>query len=148
MGELFSTFGLDVRLLVIQSVNFGITLLVLWYFLYRPLLKIMAERKEKIAKGVQDAEEAERTRKSTEDARSGILTSAEQEAANLMDRAVGEGKDERAKIVKMAQERSDALVADARAEALELQRKALQDSEKEVTRMAILAAEKILSTQK
>lgn len=148
MGELFSTFGLDVRLLVIQSINFGITLLVLWYFLYRPLLKIMAERKEKVAKGVHDAEEAEKVRKATEDARSGILTSAEQEAVNLMDRAVGEGKDERAKIIKMAQERSDALVADARAEALELQRKALKDSEKEVTRMAILAAEKILSTQK
>lgn len=147
MGELFATFGIDVRLLIIQAINFGITLVVLWYFLYRPLLRVIAERKEKVAKGVADAEAAEVLRSETEKARSGILSEAEQKAQGVVERAVVEGKDERGRIVKAAQERSDIIVADARKEAEELQRRALADSEKDVARIAILAAEKILSKQ-
>lgn len=147
MGELFATFGIDARLLIIQAVNFGITLIVLWYFLYRPLLRVIAERKQKIAKGIADASEAEVLRNKTESARANILSKAERDAEGLMDRATLEGKDERAKIIKTAQERSDAMLEDARAEALELQRRAQADTEKDVARLAILAAEKILQTK-
>ncbi|MES2135131.1 MAG: F0F1 ATP synthase subunit B [Patescibacteria group bacterium] len=147
MGELFDTFGIDVRLLIIQAVNFGITLVVLWYFLYRPLLRVIGERKEKIAKGIVDAEAAETLRTETEGARAGVLSQAERDAQGLVERATLEGKDERAKIIKTAQDRSDAMLADAKKESIEMQRRALAESEKEMTRLAILAAEKILRKQ-
>lgn len=147
MGELFATFGLDVRLLVIQAVNFGITLVILWYFLYRPLLRIIGERKEKIAKGVRDAEAAAFAVTEIEEKRTSMLSAIEREAQGLVERATLEGKDERAKIIKTAQERSDAILADAKAEAVEMQRRALAESEKEMTRLAVLAAEKILRKQ-
>jgi len=147
MGELFATFGLDVRLLVIQAVNFGITLVILWYFLYRPLLRIIGERKEKIVKGVRDAEAAALAVTEIEEKRTSMLSATEREAQGLVERATLEGKDERAKIIKTAQERSDAILADAKAEAVEMQRRALAESEKEMTRLAVLAAEKILRKQ-
>lgn len=147
MGELFSTFGIDVRLLVIQAVNFGITLLVLWYFLYRPLLRVIAERKEKIAKGIADAEAAARAASEIEGKRASMLAATEREAEGLVERAQAEGKEERTKIIKTAQERSDAMLADAKKEAIEMQRRALSESEKDVTRLAVLAAEKILRKQ-
>ena len=46
--------------------------------------------------------------------------------------------------MKNAQERSETLLADARAQAQEAKRRALADSEKDIARMAVLAAEKIL----
>jgi len=144
MAQLFATFGVNVNLLVIQAVNFGITLAVLAYFLFRPLMKILGERKEKIAKGVADADAAAQTKKETENARSGIISGAEREAEKIVNAAVVEGKDERSHIVKSAQERSDSLLADARTQAEELQRRALAESQKDVARMAVLAAEKIL----
>ena len=147
MGELFSTFGLDVRLLIIQAVNFGITLVILWYFLYRPLLRIISERKEKIAQGIHDAEAAALAVTEIEEKRISMLSATEREAQGLVERATLEGKDERAKIIKTAQERSDAMLADAKKEAVEMQRRALAESEKEMTRLAVLAAEKILRKQ-
>lgn len=144
MEALLSTFGIDWRLIVIQAVNFAAVLAVLYFFLFTPLLKMLAERKEKIAKGIADAEAAERTRQEIDASRTGILSAAEREAEGVVARAVDEGKGERTAIVKNAQERSEALLAEARAQAEEAKRKALADSEKDVARMAVLAAEKIL----
>ena len=144
MEALLSTFGIDWRLIVIQTVNFAVVLAVLYFFLFKPLLKMLAERKEKIAKGIADAEAAERVRLEIDASRSGILSAAEREAEGVVARAVEEGKGERTAMVKNAQERSEALLAEARAQAEEAKRKALADSEKDVARMAVLAAEKIL----
>lgn len=144
MAELFSAFGIEWNLLLAQAVNFGIVLGALTFFLYKPVMKILAERQEKIAAGLRDAEAAAKAVAETEGKRAEILGTAEREAEGLLGRAVVEGKDERARIVKSAQDRSDAMLADARAEAAELQRRALAETEKDVTRLAILAAEKIL----
>lgn len=144
MEALLSTFGIDWRLIVIQAVNFAAVLAVLYFFLFKPLGKMIALRQGKVAKGVADAEAAAQTRAEIDASRAGVLSAAEREAESVVGRAVEEGKGERAEIVKDAQKRSDSLMTDARAQAEELRRKALADSEKDIARMAVLAAEKIL----
>jgi F-type H+-transporting ATPase subunit b len=147
MGALFATFGINVNLLVIQAVNFGITLVVLWWFLYRPLIKIIEERKAKIAKGIDDAAAAAASRAATDAEKSGIISKAEKEAEAVVNRAAEEGKKERAAIVKAAQERAEVTLRDAEAQSAEARRQALKDSDKEIVQTAILAAEKILATK-
>jgi F-type H+-transporting ATPase subunit b len=144
MGQLFATFGINPTLLLTQAVNFAAAMFVLWYFLYKPLLKVLAERREKIAKGVADAEAAAKAKEETEKERSGILSAAEKEAEAVVARATEEGKTEGRALVKNAQGQSDTILADARAQAEELKRTALSQSEKDIARMAVLAAEKIL----
>src|SRR3954468_19539365 len=60
MSQLFAAFGIDWRLLLIQALNFGLLLVVLSYFLYKPIMRIIDERREKIAEGVRTAEAASR----------------------------------------------------------------------------------------
>ena len=147
MESLLSVFGVDWKLLIVQGVNFLVLLGGLSYFLYRPVMKMLGERAAKIEKGVKDAEAAEQAAKETESARAVILTDANKDAERVLVRAETEAKKERGEIVKAAQERSDVLLAEARAQALELERQALLKSEKEIARMAILTAEKILEKQ-
>lgn len=74
MGELFSTFGINGKLLLMQSVNFGLLLLVLWKFVYRPVLTMIDERREKIAEGVRIAEAADqRLAAQGQDGRQGLV---------------------------------------------------------------------------
>ncbi|OGG43171.1 hypothetical protein A2841_01675 [Candidatus Kaiserbacteria bacterium RIFCSPHIGHO2_01_FULL_48_10] len=147
MESLLSVFGVDWKLLIAQTINFLILFAGLSYLLYRPVMKMLAERQATIAKGVKDAEAAALAAKETEAARSGIITEANKNAEAIVSRAEAEGKKERVEIVHAAQERSDALLAEARAQATELERQALLKSEKEIARAAILAAEKILEKQ-
>ena len=58
MNELLSAFGIDWRLLIINSINSGLMLFVLWYFLYGPITRMLESRRQKIAEGLRDAEEA------------------------------------------------------------------------------------------
>lgn len=147
MEKILEVFGIDWRLLLAQGVNFTILLVGLSYFLYKPVLKILREREKKIAEGVKAAEIAEQAAKDNQAARDSIVTVAHHEAESIVARAGEEGKRERNEILKSAQGRADSVVKDARAQAEELKRHAAKESEKEVARVAILAAEKILKEQ-
>ena len=144
MSELFSAFGIEWKLLLAQAVNFGIVLVALTYFLYKPILRILEERRTKIEHGVKAAEEAERAAKANREARESIVTAAQKEAESIVMRAADEGKRVREETVKSGQARAEGILRDAEAQAEELKRHTLREQEKDIVRAAILAAEKIL----
>jgi F-type H+-transporting ATPase subunit b len=59
MLELAEKLGLDWKLLLSQAVNFLVLLALLRQFAYKPLLKILKERRAKIEEGLAKAKEAE-----------------------------------------------------------------------------------------
>jgi F-type H+-transporting ATPase subunit b len=144
MQQLFAAFGLNVSLLIAQAINFAIVLVALRYFLYTPVLKMIKERQELIAKGVADAQLAgEKLSQADNEAKSRVSV-AETEAGAIVATARDAASAEKARILKEAEARAQAVAADAQARALETAAKAQRESEKEIARTAILAAEKIL----
>lgn len=144
MSELFAAFGINWKLIVAQMINFGALVFLLSYFLYRPILKLLDERREKIAKGVKDAEEAAAKLASSHSEGKEIVGKAAKEAEGLLSEARIRADEKGAELVKAAQSRADAVMADANARAEEARRQALASSEKEIAKTAMLAAEKIL----
>src|SRR3990167_3710248 len=59
MGEFLSQFGISWKLLLSQLINFALILIVLRIFIYKPLLNVLKERREKIEKGLMKAEECD-----------------------------------------------------------------------------------------
>jgi len=92
MDQLFEKFGLHVNLLIAQMVNFGILLLVLYKFVYQPVLKILDQRREKIEKSLQQAKEIEiRTQQLQEDINQQMAAAKKQSDALIMEaREIGE----------------------------------------------------------
>jgi len=58
MNGFISQFGIDWKLFLSQLVNFGIILVVLSFFVYKPVLKVLKDRSKKIKEGLDKAEEA------------------------------------------------------------------------------------------
>ncbi|MDB5265845.1 MAG: atpF [Parcubacteria group bacterium] len=146
MAALFAAFGLQLPLLIAQLVNFAILMIALTYLLYKPVMKTIEARKQKVAQGVLDAEEA--TKKlSTADAEATVtVQQAEKEAEGIVASAREEAGSEKMRIVKEADARAASIAADADARAKETAAKSLRESEKEIARLAILAAEKAMRT--
>ncbi len=144
MSELFATFGINWKLLLIQAVNFGVLLTALTYFLYRPVMKILDERRAKIAEGVQAAEAAGQRLADAKTEADGIVGDGARQAESLLSNARTSAEEKGATIVKDAEARATALLKDAEARATETQRQALRESEREIAKAAMLAAEKIL----
>ncbi len=144
MSELFAAFGIDWKLLLIQAVNFGVLLVVLTYFLYKPILRIIDERREKVAEGVRTAEAAAQRLADAEKESRELVGSASREAEHLVASARSRADEKSNEIVRAAEHRAQAVLKDAEARADEAKRQALAESEKEIARAAMLAAERIL----
>ena len=67
MEQIIETFHLDIKLLLAQAINFAIVFAVLYYFVIKPLTKVMAERSRKIEKSLEDAEKVEKRLEQTEE---------------------------------------------------------------------------------
>lgn len=144
MEGLVSAFGLDVRLLIIQAVNFAVLLAGLTYFLYTPVMNMIAKRKEMVAEGVRSAQEADRVLAHSKEQGEGIVGNAAREAEALVAGARARADEKGMELIKEAEHKAHAVMTDAAARAEEAKRLALMESEKEITRAAVLAAEKIL----
>jgi len=147
MDQLFATFGIDWRLLLIQAVNFGILLGALTYFLYKPLIKIIDERRAKIAEGVRAAEAADQRLAAAKAESDEIVGQGVREAESLVAAARTRADEKGAEIVRNAEAKAEAVLKEAQARAEESKRLAMQESEKEIAKAALLAAEKILAAQ-
>lgn len=144
MDQLFSAFGIDWKLLVAQAVNFGVLFAALTYLLYKPTMKTLDERRQKVAQGVKDAEAASAKLASADEEVSVKLKGAESEAEGIVASARETAGQEKARIVKEAEQRAASLEAESEARAREAASRALKESEKEIARLAILAAEKAM----
>ena len=144
MSELLAVFGVNWKLLLAQGINFALLLAVLSYFLYKPVLRMIDERREKIAEGVKTAEAASLRLAEAQKKGDGIVGDASREAETLVKTARVRAEEKSAEIVKSAEAQAQGVLSDAAARAEEAKRQAIKESEKEITRAAMLAAERIL----
>lgn len=144
MDQLFGAFGIDGKLLLVQLINFGVLFAGLTYLLYKPVMKTLDERREKIAQGVKDAEDAAAKLATADDEAHKTVKQAETEAEGIVSGARDAATAEKARITKEAEQRAAQIEADADARAKETAAKALRESEQEIARLAVLAAEKVL----
>jgi F-type H+-transporting ATPase subunit b len=145
MSAVFVAFGIDWRLLLIDSINFGLLMLALWYFLYGPLMRVLEARRQKVAEGVHDAEQAAIKLHEIEASKSGILAEAGQEADQLLTKARQAGEEKQRAMIAAAEAAAARTTAEAAAAAAELKTQAIEGSKQEVAKLVVLGMEKMLA---
>ncbi len=145
MAELLNLFGVDWRLLLIQAINFVVLIAALSYFLYNPILKILDERRKKIEQGIKDAADAKKSLENADEESRDIIGKAVGDAEGIIltakDSAIIRGNE----IVETAQSRASRIEADAKARAEAEAKKALDGSNEQIARVAILGTERLLN---
>jgi len=144
MEEIINAFGIDIRLIIIQVVNFAIMMVVLVYFLYNPILNLLKSREEKIKQGIDDAEMAAHARSQAEEEKKEVLTAAHHEAGEVSLRAKKAAEVTANEIVSEAHDKASDVLKDASVKAEQLRSQIQKEAESEIAQTAILAAEKIL----
>ncbi|HVV14965.1 MAG TPA: F0F1 ATP synthase subunit B [Candidatus Paceibacterota bacterium] len=145
MEAILTTFGIDWRLLLINAINFGLLLFGLWYFLYGPVMRMLDERRTKVAQGVADAQKAADELRGIEDSRAAALAQAGKEADNLVSQARASAAQKEREIVAQGEAAAARIVKEAEAQAQEAKAQAIAESKEEVARMIVLGMEKTLT---
>ena len=144
MQELFSAFGVNWSLLIAQAVNFGIVLVALWYFLYKPVMATLENRQAFVEKSVDEAKHIEKLFAQADSEAESRVKSADNEAEHIVAHAREAASSEKSRLLKEAEARAASVVKDAEARATEAVLRARRESERDIARLATLAAEKIL----
>ena len=84
MNALLDQLGINWQLLLSQAVNFFILLVVLTFFVYKPLIKIIKKRNAKIKEGLEKAEEADIRLKEIDVIGKGKIKEAEQKSIEII----------------------------------------------------------------
>jgi len=148
MEEIVKVFGVNWKLLFTQAVNFGVLLAVLYKFLYRPLLKLIEDRREKIAQGLEYAADAESRLKKIEDERSGLIKKSLVESEKITKDARARAQAHEKHMLYEAHARSEKIIFEAQKGAEYEKEKIVGKAKEEIARMVVLGAEKILREEK
>lgn len=98
--EIAKQFGIEPILLLAQIVNFLIILFVLKKFFYKPLVKMLEDRRKRIEESLKNADTIEEKLKTTEEKSGLVLDTARKNAEDIL----GEAKAEAQRIVDAAGE--------------------------------------------
>jgi F-type H+-transporting ATPase subunit b len=142
--DALANLGINIGYFLIQFFAFLILLLALTGWLYNPVLNVLEERKQRIAKGLEDARQASIARDNADEEAKKILDAARAEAAKIRQDAAGQGEETRKGIVSQAEEEAKRIVADAREDAEEERNRILSDLRSQVAAIAIAAANKLV----
>ncbi|MCP4358624.1 MAG: F0F1 ATP synthase subunit B [Chloroflexi bacterium] len=136
--------GINLGYLGMQLVLFGILFLVLKGYLYAPIIKVLEERKAKIAKGLEDARQAAIARDNADAEAKKVLDDARSEAATIRQDAAAQAEDQAKGIVVQAQDEAKTIVANAADDAEAERNRILSDLRGQVASIAIAAANKLV----
>jgi len=83
--EIARTFGVDWSHLIAQIISFSIVCILLQRFAYKPVLRMLEQRRQQIAQGQADAERIKAELSRTEERHKEILDQAHIQASKLID---------------------------------------------------------------
>jgi len=145
--ELFGALGLNVKILIAQFVNFAILLFVLYKFGYKPMFKLLEDRKKKIEQGVRDAERSGEKLKEIEEKEKKVLAAAKKEAFVIIEKAKEQAEKRQGEIIKKAKEEVGEIINQEKAKIQQEKAKTLKEIKKEVVDLVAVSLEKILGEQ-
>ena len=144
MEELVKKFGIEPALLLAQMLNFGIVLFVLWKFAYKPLLKVMRERREKIEKSLADAKAVEAKLADAEKLKEEAVLTGRREAQRIVEAAEKQSEHYRQERLKEIDAELATLRQHARNEIAAEKIQALNEAKAELVNLVMSATQKVV----
>ena len=145
MGEAFGALGINVPGLVAQIVNFSLLLVLLYFVLYKPILRRLDERSDRIKESLEQAELIKEKAEQAEQEFQRRMEEGRKEAQALVAQAEQVGQRLKEEARQEARREAEALINRARSE-IHLERdEAISELRRQFADLAILAAERVIN---
>ena len=136
--------GINLGFLLVHIVNFAIIFIVLKAWIFGPVTKMLADRREKITQGLEDARIAADARASAEKAADKIISEAQVKANDIIRESTARAETVQKDLVAEAKQGIEEQKANALAEVEEERVRLLSEMRGDVSAIAIAAAQKLL----
>ncbi len=142
---LLASLGINATYFVAQLINFSIVLVVMWKWVYTPLLKIMDKRAKDIADGLANAKRAESALVDAQAEKDRIVSDARAEAHALIEETRAKAEAIRAEKMTLAKKEIETAVEEAKERIKGEKLAAFESLKGEIGNLVALATEKVAS---
>src|SRR5437763_2512295 len=141
--ETAATFGLDAPHFFAQLISFCIVTFLLYRFAYGPILKMLGERRERIAEGLANAEKIKAELARTEEMQREALHKASEQATKLIEQARAAAARVQEQETQKAIAAAEQIIAKAREAAAQDHARMLAELKREVGRLVVETTAKV-----
>ena len=145
--EILGKVGFDWRMAVANLVNFLIIFWILKKYAFKPIQKVIKEREDKIAQGLEDATKAQSELQMAQQNYERTLTNARKEAQDIVAKAHEQGDSMLKKATAETEEKTTKIVSDARALIQKEKAQMSKELEHKTAHIAVQIAQKILGRE-
>jgi F-type H+-transporting ATPase subunit b len=142
--KLLTALGLDYKILIAQLINFALLLVILYKIGYKPILKFTDERKKKIAKGLDDAKNAEEAYTNAKEQQTELIVHARKEAQKILEESKVVSEKQRQESLQKTKEEVQKVVEQSKKKIMAERDKMLSEIKSEVVEMVIESTQKVL----
>ncbi|HLD63425.1 MAG TPA: F0F1 ATP synthase subunit B [Candidatus Peribacteraceae bacterium] len=147
MEQLLAKLGVNWPLLIAQMVNFLIVLGVLTALVYKPLLRLIDQRTERIRKAMEDAKRSEEEMLKLQERRRAELKRIDEESGRLLAEARKKAEVVNAELLQKAHAEAEAVIAKGRQELRQERAEALQEVKDVLSQAVVTLTEKLLERE-
>ncbi|MCK5413726.1 MAG: F0F1 ATP synthase subunit B [Candidatus Pacebacteria bacterium] len=144
MPEIFEKLGLDPKLLIAQVVNFVLLLVILQKIGYKPILKMLNDRTEKIEKSLKQAKKIEEELQNTEETKIAEIKKAKIESQEIIKEANELAEKKSQEMIEKTKVKTQEIVASAKQEIQAEKESSITEAKKEIADISVQIAKKII----
>ena len=136
--------GIQPISLLLQSINFLLLLLILKKFLYKPILKVLADRKKKIEEGLSYSDKMKSEFEKSEKKRDEILARARNDGKTIIEEAKRAAKKREEELLEKAQGQVQEIMAKGKRDIDSMKEDLVKDLRREAVEIAEKIVEKVI----
>lgn len=136
--------GLNLGYLLVQIISFSVLFLILSAWVYKPLVNMLENRREKIQKGLEDARVAAEARENAEAEAEKIMQAKQAEASELVRQATARAQEVEKEMKAEAEKEIAEMKAQARADIEEERNQLLGEVRGQIAALAMAATQKLV----
>lgn len=136
--------GINLAVFVTQVVNFFLLLVILSFFVYKPIMKMLDERARKIKESVDEVQKVKEQAALSEEEFKKKMDAASKEGQEVIAKAMRTGEEARQRAQQEAKQEALVLVEKARAEIQRERNETIGELRQEFSDLAVVAAEKVI----
>lgn len=142
--ELIKNLGINVPLLIAQIVNFFLLLFILQKFVYKPVLKLLDDRKQTVKKSMDDAKKIDEQVKEIAKMRVEKLHSTEKECGVILEKAKEEAEKTKQELLAYANMEVEKLITRGKEKLKEEKVKIVEELKQQMAEIVVAASAKVL----
>ncbi len=140
-----AALGINLSSFISQIVNFAVLAVLLYLILYKPVLGLMHERQERVARSMADADAARESAVKAQQEYDRRVAEGQRKAQEIIAQATQQAEQVRAEMKAEAVREAEDIRQKARQEALDEKNRVMADVQGQIASLSMLATERVLS---